>query len=353
MGTYRFVFNWVVSKKDEQYKETGKSGNYFSHRKTWMVELREKYPWVDEAPAHTVYGAMMKVDEAYKMVLRKRKAGNNVELPRCRRRLQKSFFILGNAITENGIYTRKLGKMKSSEPLPSKPSDSVIMFVAGKWYLKVTEEAQICQSENQGTVCAIDPGVRSFITGFATNGIFKIQQGGFGRIVRLLQWADKLQSIASKEKRKQRKERLYLALARMKQKVKNLVDDLHYQAISWLLEHHDIVVCPNSDFTSAVAKKARKIGSKSVRSLMTWAFARFRNRLIHKATLLGKKIVLVCESYTSKTANWTGEIKPKLGGSKTITSAGIKMDRDVNGALGIFLKALLAQPLEIVNCKRK
>jgi hypothetical protein len=44
------------------------------------------------------------------------------------------------------------------------------------------------------------------------------------------------------------------------------------------------------------------------------------------------------------TANWTGEIK-SIGGSKTISSGGFKIDRDVNGAAGIMLKALLlAQP---------
>lgn len=77
---------------------------------------------------------------------------------------------------------------------------------------------------------------------------------------------------------------------------------------------------------------------------MTWAFARFRDRLQHKAIIKGKQVILVDESYTSKTANWTGEIVRDLGGRKTIASKGIKVERDVNGSLGILLKALLAQP---------
>jgi len=49
-------------------------------------------------------------------------------------------------------------------------------------------------------------------------------------------------------------------------------------------------------------------------------------------------VLRVNETYTSKTANWTGEMK-KIGGAKTITSNGVTVDRDLNGARGIFLRA--------------
>jgi transposase len=47
---------------------------------------------------------------------------------------------------------------------------------------------------------------------------------------------------------------------------------------------------------------------------------------------------------TSKTVSWTGEIK-KIGGSRIIEDAdGNRMDRDLNGARGIFLRALVDTP---------
>ena len=78
---------------------------------------------------------------------------------------------------------------------------------------------------------------------------------------------------------------------------------------------------------------------------MTWAFRRFVGRLVHKCKLFSKNLVIVNEAWTSKTANWTGEIVSKLGGSKTITSNGVTADRDANGALGIMLKALVDHPV--------
>ena len=49
----------------------------------------------------------------------------------------------------------------------------------------------------------------------------------------------------------------------------------------------------------------------------------------------------VNEAYTSKTVSWTGEIVQRLGGLKVIKDwLGNKMDWDLNGARGIFLRAL-------------
>ncbi|MFM6265155.1 MAG: RNA-guided endonuclease TnpB family protein, partial [Dolichospermum sp.] len=50
--------------------------------------------------------------------------------------------------------------------------------------------------------------------------------------------------------------------------------------------------------------------------------------------------------YTSKTVSWTGEIINNLGGSKIIKSrlGGRIMNRDLNGARGIYLRALVDTP---------
>jgi putative transposase len=69
----------------------------------------------------------------------------------------------------------------------------------------------------------------------------------------------------------------------------------------------------------------------------------------------GKLVLDVCEAYTSKTVSWTGELL-NIGGAKQIRSKidGRLMDRDCNGARGIFLRALedipwMRQHLAFVN----
>ena len=53
----------------------------------------------------------------------------------------------------------------------------------------------------------------------------------------------------------------------------------------------------------------------------------------------------VNEAYTSKTRSWDGSIKSNLGGAIVIRDeSGFGMDRDVNGARGVFLRALGDSP---------
>lgn len=51
-------------------------------------------------------------------------------------------------------------------------------------------------------------------------------------------------------------------------------------------------------------------------------------------------VVDVCEAYTSKTNNFTGQIDKKLGGKEFVVYNNKRIDRDINGALGILLRAL-------------
>ena len=95
-------------------------------------------------------------------------------------------------------------------------------------------------------------------------------------------------------------------------------------------------------------KVQRKINKKSVRSMLTFSHYRFKQYLKHKADEYGKQAIDVNEAYTSKTASWTGEVIEKLGGKKFIRSQGVTVDRDINGARGIMLRALRASSIGVV-----
>ena len=75
--------------------------------------------------------------------------------------------------------------------------------------------------------------------------------------------------------------------------------------------------------------------------MLTLAHYRFQKFIIWKAWENGKQVLLVNEAYTSKTCSWNGEIVAKLGGRRWIQSSdGFRVERDINGARGIFLRAL-------------
>jgi len=185
---------------------------------------------------------------------------------------------------------------------------------------------------------ALDPGIRTFLTGFADNCVFKIGESDFSRIAKLCKFADKLSSKIAHAKCRQ-KQRMKKALSRLKFKVWDLINELHFKSIKFLTDNFDMIILPKFNSSEMVSKSKRKIKKETVRSMLTFSFFKFSQRLESKALELNKKIIRISEAYTSKTASWTGEIK-NIGSSKTIISNQIKMDRDINGARGIFLRAL-------------
>ena len=90
-----------------------------------------------------------------------------------------------------------------------------------------------------------------------------------------------------------------------------------------------------------VERGRRRIISKTVRNLLSLAHYRFWMFLRHKAADNGMAVVAVNEAHTTKTVSWTGELLEDVGGATFIVGSGDeRMDRDYNGARGIYLRAL-------------
>jgi len=142
-----------------------------------------------------------------------------------------------------------------------------------------------------------------------------------------------------------RKRSLYRAAGRIRRRIRNLVDELHHQVAHWLVRHYDIILLPDFRVQGMSGRAGRKIRRKTVRNLLTLSHHRLKAFLLHKAAEFGKQVVIVNEAYTSKTCSWSGEVIPNLGGRKVVTgSDGVSLDRDINGARGIFLRALVDTP---------
>ena len=135
------------------------------------------------------------------------------------------------------------------------------------------------------------------------------------------------------------------AQARTRQRITNLVDELHWQLARWLTSNYRIILLPTFETQDMTQRAGRKIRSKTARMMLTFRHFEFKRRLRWKAWQRGALVLDVNEAYTSKTRSWDGTVNTKLGGAKAIRDdTGFGMDRDVNGARGIFLRALGDSP---------
>ena len=352
-GISRYVYNEAVKHLQE-------------HGNVYAPDLLKTLPkWTENCPRHVRVGA---VADAQKAVTAARKKWKETGEPqrvkfRSRRNSTKSFYLCAQFIKERGFYVRFLGDMKMAEPLPALPQgkgkkaernheaevkDSRVVNEDGKWYLNVSYIEQTKSRDPSGDIVALDPGVRTFMTLYSEKAFGWLGHHAINRIQRLCQHADNLYSRASQVPRPLRRVLRKCAL-KIQAQIHNLVEELHKKVAHFLVTNFDVILLPTFETSQMTRRGARKIRKKSVRQMLTLSHHKFKMFLKHKAKEYGVTVVDADEAYTSKTLSWTGDIVENLGGAKVITDAeGNRMDRDLNGARGIFIaemmRALLVQP---------
>ncbi len=178
---------------------------------------------------------------------------------RSRKDPAQSCYILKTAISENGIYPQISGKgLGYAEFLPESCLDSRLILKAGKFYLAIPSKHRVPYGENQAhgvtqSIVAIDPGVRTFATFYSTESCGFLGEADFSRIQRMAHYLDDLMSRATKAG-KQKKKRMMLAGLRMRQKVQNLIDELHHKTALFLVKNFDFILLPTFETSQMVGR---------------------------------------------------------------------------------------------------
>ena len=348
-GTSRYVYNETVSLFEDKETPT-------NFKKLVPIIFDELPDWHEETPRQIKVGAVMDTCQAVKNAKVKcKEMGEFQHISFRSRKRKQTLYLRADSLKENGFYTRLLGEMKMSEPLPATPQgkgkvserdtdaevkDSQLILENGRYYLCIPYIEKKKTREPSGRIVALDPGIRDFMTFFSEDCFGWLGMRCINRIQRLCQHCDNLYSRAPQEKRPLRRA-LRKAANKIKVKIRNLIDELHKKVALFLVTNFDIILLPTFETKQMTKRGARKLRTKSVRQMLTLSHYRFKMFLKQKALEYGVRVIDVCEAYTSRTVSWTGEVVVNLGGSKVIKSSeGHRMDRDLNGARGIFIKTV-------------
>ena len=309
--------------------------------------LNDLPEWAKDAPYQSKSVAIRDACVAMSEVKRKNKIDKQRKHKlrfKSRKNPKQSCYIPKSAVKPEGLYHTKLGKIHYSESLPDNIRDSRLVVHQGRYYVTIPTQVQRRVGENQARVVALDPGVRCFQVFFSENSCGFLGRFAIGKIQRLCQHLDDLISRSTKVSAK-RRYRMLRACNRIRHKIRDLVDEMHHKVACFLVKNFDVILLPKFEPSKMVKRGKRKLGHKSVRQMLTLSHYRFSQFLKHKAFEHGKLVIDANEVYTSKTVSWTGEVIDNLGGRKTVTgNDGQTMDRDLNGARGIFLRALGDHP---------
>jgi putative transposase len=187
-----------------------------------------------------------------------------------------------------------------------------LVYDKKRWFAVLPIEFIPTQSCQQ-TMIALDPGVRSFLTGFDGEKFIEIGNKDITKIYRLCRFTDKLISQKSKlkgRKNKRQRQRTQAKIDSLLIRIRNLIDECHKKVAKWLTTEYRLIFLPTFETSQMVANtgKRRKINSKTVRQMLRWSHYRFKQTLKFHALKRGAVVLDVTEEFTSKTCTSCGHV---------------------------------------------
>ena len=312
--------------------------------------------WQCEVPYDTRQLAIKDAVAAYRSAIQNKLRGNIQQFElgyKSRRSPSQLFWVDSDAIQVKGtrlqMFPRRLGKKERSlrirkrqrRKLPASiDQDCKIMKYGKSYYLVYTMNQQ---KEEIATVkyplISLDPGVRTFQTGYSPAGVaIKIgeRQGAL-----LKQLHDRLDQLRSKRSTalKHRRYNLRSKCLAIEHRIKNIADDLHNQTASYLTNQYDSILLPT--FCTSVMQVGRELSAGTKRNLWTLSHYKFQQKLKGQCSKKNVQLYSIGEEYTTKTCGGCGLLNT-VGSQKQFrcSSCPYELDRDIHGARNILLKQL-------------
>lgn len=327
----------------EKWKAETPSKNQAAFRKQVRDNVSEEFSGV---PSNLLDEAVNAAYTTQSNVISRRKQGECCEMHFRSRKSPKQSFVV-RRLSKGGVFPATLdAHYTEALPVESDGRMAYAVLENGRWFVTCQCEVAVSKIESQDLrIVAVDPGVRTFLTTYSFDSCEKIGDGFYNGIFpllvqldRLISWRSKLRLVKDKKQcHYDRFRNLDKQINRLRNRIRDRVDDLHCRAADFLTKEYDVILLPTFETQEMSNRGKRCIGTKTVRAMLGLGHYRFKCYLKWIAYKRGKHVIDVNEAYTSKTDSRTGELVD-VGSSRTING----MCRDLNGARGILLRTLVA-----------
>lgn len=361
IGASRFIYNQCV----REYKRVfhgvtpmpSMTNVFRPHMRDFVdLKVKRKNKWLSAVPGNVIRHAIEDFVKAWDSNIAKKfkrlKKGENFSFDMHFRSkkyaVQETISV--NARDYNASVKGAFGFLKyircTEGPLPRNVDHEIKISRtrSGAFYMSIPYKPTLGQCKGYDVI-ALDPGERTFMTGYDTGGvIIEWGAGDMKDILYRLKHADRLRSEIANEESHQRRRRKRKAMLKIFRKIRERVSYLHKRMCAFLTRVYKCILLPEFETSKMTQRKmGRALTCTSVRKLLTWGHYRFRQLLIAKVeATLGCTLVICNEHHTTKTCGACGALDHNLGGSKTYACAecGYVADRDANAARNILLRFL-------------
>lgn len=335
-GHTRWVYNYFLNERKEQYQKSKKSDNYYAQAKTLTeIKKNEETQWLKDVNSQTLQFALRSLDTAFLNFFR-----GNAQFPRFKSRKHKNTFTIPQlgAIEDGKINIPKFKdgiKVKLHREVKGKIGKmSITKTPTGKYYVSIFTEQEVGELPKTNKRVGIDLGLKDFVI---TSDNKKFKNNRYTKkYARELKKAQ--QHLSRKQKGSNGFEKQKLKVAKIHEKIASCRLDTLHKVSKELVESYDLISVEDLNVKGMI--KNHKL-SKHIADA---SWGNFITLLQYKCDWYGKELVKVNRFYpSSKTCGNCGWINQDLKLSDrewTCNSCGVIHDRDVNASLNILKEGL-------------
>ncbi|WP_040306011.1 IS200/IS605 family element RNA-guided endonuclease TnpB, partial [Caloramator australicus] len=292
-GCVRFVYNYYLAKREEEYKTKGITFNY-NKCSADLTKLKQTNTWLKEADKFALQNSLKDLDKAFKNFFEGRANYPKFKSKKCKYQSYRTTFTNNNIeIKGNKIKLPKLGWVKfvKSMEVEGKILNATISRTpTGKYFVSICCSIEkTTEKSKTNKVIGIDLGVKHFLIDSEGNKIsnpkylIKLEK----RLIKEQRKLSKKQ-LGSNNFKKQAKK-----VAKIHEKIRNQRKDFLQKLSSKIINENQVIILEDLKVKNMLRN------NKLSKSISDVAWSKFVNMLEYKALWYGRTIVKVDMFYPS------------------------------------------------------
>ena len=345
-GCCRFVYNQMLAKRIDDYKQENKSMSKIDMNNYCNRVMKKEFEWLKEVDKCALTNSIYNLDEAYRNFFRRVKQGQGIGFPKFkskknRRNSYKTNFSNGNIkvdFTNNKIQLPKLKWIKAKvhrEFVGKIKSATISQTPSGKYFVSILVDTENVQLPKLETKVGIDLGLKDFA--ITSDGEIFDNPKWLRKQEHKLKKAQR--NLSRKKKGSKNREKARIKVAKIHEKIANQRKDYLHKISSYITNENQVIVIEDLKVSNMMSnhKLAKAIGEVS--------WYEFRIMLEYKCEWKGRQLIIAPTNYASSQlcsncGNKSQQTKDLSCRTYVCEKCGMVLDRDINASINLLKLAM-------------